>query len=126
MNSVIILNSVIIYAWLSLQCICTPLKSPAEGLEQPKAHLVGSNNKRVGRGRPHKTAGAGDEEGNTQASFCAQIREITSSTQENQSYFSEVPAATAARQRYLPNRDFSCKLPVLKPFPQLPKKQNLP
>lgn len=126
MNSVIILNSVIIHAWLSLQRICTPLKSPAEGLEQPKAHLVGSNNKRVGRGRPHKTAGAGDEEGNTQASFCAQIREITSSTQENQSDFSEVPAATAARQRYLPNRDFSCKLPVLKPFAQLPKKQNLP
>lgn len=122
MNSVIILNSVIIHAWLSLQRICIPLKSPAEGLEQPKAHLVGSNNKRVGRGRPHKTAGAGDEEGNTQASFCAQIREITSSTQENQSYFSEVPAATAARQRYLPAPGFFLQAACSQAFCSAPQK----
>lgn len=116
------MNSVIIYAWLSLQRICTLLKSPAEGLEQPKAHLVSSNNKRVGRGRPHKTAGAGDEEGNTQASFCAQIGEITSSTQENRSYFSEVTAATAAQQRYLPTPGFFLQAACSQAFPSAPQK----
>lgn len=76
----------------------------------------------MGRGRPHKTAGACNEEGDAQASFCAQISKITSSTQENQSYFSKVTAATTAQQHYLPTPGFFLQAAFSQAFPSAPQK----